>query len=215
MNARKQLLTAAAALSLVLAGSFAAPHAAADAQVAYKPIPAGDYNLDPMHCVVGFSIRHLEINWVEGRFKDVSGTIHYNDADPTKSSVSYKTKVDSIDTGIEMRDKHLKTADFFDAAKYPEISFQSTKVERASDHYTMFGDLTLHGVTRPISFPFTLTGAVTDPWGNTRIGIRGTTKINRQDYGMTYGKPMTGGGVDVGNEVNIVLNLEATQAKAK
>lgn len=186
------------------------------AKVAYLPIPAGEYKIDPAHSIIGFAIRHLEINWVEGRFKDFSGTINYNEQDVTKSSVAFNAKIESIDTGVEPRDKHLRTADFFDAAKYPEMTFKSTRIERkGKDRFVLYGDFTLKGVTKQIAFPFNLTGAIKDPWGNTRFGIQAQTKINRRDYGITYGNAMANGGLDVGNEVTIDLQLEALMPAPK
>jgi polyisoprenoid-binding protein YceI len=186
------------------------------AKVSYAPIPAGDYNIDPAHSIIGFSIRHLEINWIEGRFKDFKGTIRYDESDITKSSVEFTAKIESIDTGVEARDKHLRTADFFDAAKYPDMTFKSTRIERkGKDNYVLYGDFALKGVTKQISFPFTITGAIKDPWGNTRFGINAKTKINRRDYGITYGNAMENGGLDVGNEVTIDLQLEAVKPKPK
>jgi polyisoprenoid-binding protein YceI len=186
------------------------------AKVNYVPIPAGDYKIDPMHSIIGFAIRHLEINWVEGRFKDFTGTIRYDDADITKSSVEFTAKVESIDTGVEPRDKHLRTADFFEVEKYPEMTFKSTRVERKGKMGgVLYGDFTLKGVTKQVSLPFTLTGAIKDPWGNTRFGVNAKTVINRRDFGITWGKPLDGGGLDVGNEVTINLQLEALKPAPK
>ena len=185
-------------------------------RVSYAPIPGGEYKIDPAHSIIGFAIRHLEINWVEGRFKDFVGIIRYDESDVTKSSVEFTAKIESIDTGVEARDKHLRTADFFDAAKYPEMTFKSTRVERkGKDGYVLHGDLTLKGVTKPVALPFTITGAIKDPWGNMRFGINAQTKINRRDYGITWGKAMEGGGLDVGNEVTIDLQLEALKPAPK
>ena len=179
------------------------------AKVAYVPILAGDYRMDPAHSVIGFFIRHNELTLVTGRFKNFTGTIHY-DTDVTKSSVEFNARVESIDTGVEGRDKHLRTADFFDVEKYPEMTFKSTRVERKGKaSYVLHGDLTLKGVTKPIALPFTLTGAIKDGRGNTRIGIAAQTKIDRRDYGITWGRPLTGGGFDVGHDVTIDLHLEA------
>jgi polyisoprenoid-binding protein YceI len=185
------------------------------AKVSYAPIPGGDYKIDPAHSIIGFAIRHLEINWVEGRFKDFTGTIHYNDADVTKSSVEFTAKVESIDTGVEPRNKHLRTADFFEVEKYPEMTFKSTSVERKGKSYVLHGDFTLKGVTKQVALPFTITGAIKDAQGNTRFGINAQTKINRRDYGITYGNAMENGGLDVGNEVTINLQLEAMKPAPK
>ncbi len=216
------LVTALAALvALPLAGvggasSWVAAAQEKAAKVNYVPIPAGEYKVDPAHSIVGFAIRHLEINWVEGRFKDFTGTIRYDDADITKSAVEFTAKVESIDTGVEPRDKHLRTADFFEVEKYPEMTFKSTRVERKGKQGgVLHGDFTLKGVTKQVSLPFTITGAVKDPWGNTRFGVNARTVINRRDFGITWGKPLDGGGLDIGNEVTINLQLEALKPAPK
>ena len=185
-------------------------------KVAYAPIPGGDYKLDPAHSLIGFAVRHLEINWVGGRFKEFEGTVHYDEKDVTKSSVEFSAKVASVDTEVEARDKHLRTADFFEVEKYPTMIFKSTRVERkGKDAFVLHGDLTLKGVTKPVALPFTLKGAVKDPWGNTRIGVDAETKINRRDFGINYGNAFAGGGLDVGNEVTISLRLEAVKPGPK
>jgi polyisoprenoid-binding protein YceI len=214
------LMALAAVAALPLAGGVASAVVAVAqekaAKINYVPITGGDYKIDPMHSIIGFAIRHLEINWVEGRFKDFTGTIHYDDSDLAKSSVEFTAKIESIDTGVEARDKHLRTADFFEAEKYPEMTFKSTRVERKGKNGgVLYGDFTLKGVTKQVSLPFTITGAVKDPWGNTRFGVNAKTTINRRDYGITWGKPLDGGGFDVGNEVTINLQLEAFKPAAK
>ena len=191
----------------------------ADAQqkaagVTFEAIPTGDYRVDPGHSVIGFSIRHFELSFVTGRFKEFNSTIHYDASDVTKSSVEFTAKVESIDTGVAGRDNHLRTADFFDVAKFPEMTFKSTKVEKKGKGYVMHGDLTLKGVTKPISFPFEVVGAVKDNRGNMRFGIAAETKINRRDYGITWGAKMPNGGLNVADEVIINLQLEAVKAAA-
>lgn len=184
-------------------------------KVTYAPIPSGEYKIDPAHSVIGFAIRHYEISLVRGRFKDFTGTIRY-EADVSKSSVAFAAKIESIDTGVDPRNAHLRTADFFDAAKYPAMTFKSTRVERKSqDQYVLHGDFTFKGVTKQISFPFAMTGAIKDAQGNTRFGVAAQTIIDRRDYGITWGKPMANGGLDVGNEVMIDLQLEAMKAASK
>jgi len=194
-----------------------AQESAAAVKVNYAPIPAGEYSLDPAHSRIGFAVRHLEIAMVSGRFKDFTGTIKYDDKDVTKSSVQFTAKIDSIDTEVEARDTHLKSPDFFDAAKFPEMKFVSTKVERGSgsNQYTMTGDLTIRGVTKQVSFPFTLTGAVKDPWGGTRFGVSAETKLNRKDFGVNFQNALPLGGFDVANEVVVSLDLEAVKAEPK
>lgn len=184
----------------------------ADAQVNFEAIPTGDYKLDPAHSVIGFAIKHFEISLVRGRFKDFNGTVHYDATDVTKSTVEFTAKVESIDTGVDARDKHLRTADFFEVTKYPEMTFKSTKVEKKGKGYVLHGDFTLKGVTKPISLPFTLTGAVKDNRGNMRFGIAAETKINRRDYGITWGAKLPNGGLNVADEVTIDLQLEALKA---
>lgn len=183
--------------------------AAKPSKPAFLPIPGGDYRLDVAHSVIGFAILHNELALVKGRFKDFTGTIHYDDKDVTKSSVEFNAKVTSIDTGVEGRDRHLRTADFFDVEKFPEMAFKSTKVERKGQSYTLHGDLTMKGVTKPVALPFTMAGAIKDGRGNTRIGIAAQTKIDRRDFGITWGRALAGGGFDVGHDVMIDLQLEA------
>ena len=185
-------------------------------KVKYVPIPGGEYKMDASHSVIGFSIRHFEISWVRGRFKDFVGTINYDESDVTKSTVEFTAKIESIDTGVQNRDAHLRTADFFDAAKFPDMTFKSTRIERkGKDQYVLHGDFTLKGVTKQISFPFTLTGAVKDARGNTRFGVAAQTTLDRREYGITWGMPLGNGGVNVGNEVTIDLQLEALKAAPK
>jgi polyisoprenoid-binding protein YceI len=222
MKMIRAAIIAAAFMALILAlggsvfvGKQATLAANKPDTVKYLPIPAGNYKIDPPHTTIGFSIRHLEINWISGRFKDIEGTIVFDDHDISKSSVNFKAKIDSVDTGVAARDKHLQTADFFDAAKYPDMTFQSTKVEKKGKAYMLTGDLTIKGVTRSISFPFTMTGAVKDSRGNTRFGVSAETKINRRDFGINYGGAMPTGGLDVGDMVTVTLNFEAVKTEPK
>src|SRR5918993_262509 len=165
-------------------------------KVDYAPIPGGDYKIDPAHSLIGFAVQHLEINWVEGRFKEYEGTIRYDDKDVTKSSVEFSAKVASLDTEVEARDKHLRTADFFEVEKYPTMTFKSTRVERkGKEALVLHGDLTLKGVTKPVQLPFQVTGAVKDTRGNTRFGIEAKARLNRRDFGINYGSAFAGGGL--------------------
>jgi polyisoprenoid-binding protein YceI len=203
------LFALATGAGLMIPAANARPQAA---KVRYAPIPGGDYRIDPAHSTIGFAIRHYEINWVEGRFKDFNGTIHFDDQEITRSSVEFSAKVESIDTGVAQRDQHLRSADFFEVAKHPEMSFKSRKVERQGKNgYILHGDFTLKGVTKQVALPFTITGAIKDPRGNTRFGVEAHTKINRHDYGITYGKALESGGFEIGREVTINLHLEAMQ----
>jgi polyisoprenoid-binding protein YceI len=200
---------AAVFVAVSLAGAQQKP-----AGVSFETIPTGEYRVDPAHSVIGFSIRHFEISFVRGRFKDFNSTIHYDAADLAKSTVEFTAKVESIDTGVAGRDNHLRSADFFDVAQFPEMKFKSTKVEKKGSGYVLHGDFTLKGVTKPISFPFNLTGAIKDNRGSVRFGVAAETKINRRDYGITWGAKMANGGLNVADEVIIDLQLEAVKAAA-
>lgn len=199
--------------ALLVAVSFTKQVADAQQQKpTFEPIPSGEYKLDPAHSVIGFAVRHFELSLVRGRFKEFTGAINYDAADVTKSTVEFTAKVESVDTGVAGRDNHLRNADFFEVAKFPEMTFKSTKVEKKGNGYVLHGDFTLKGVTKPISFPFTLTGAIKDNRGNVRFGVAAETKINRRDYGITWGATMTNGGRNVADEVVIDLQLEAVKA---
>lgn len=200
--------------ALLVAASFSVDAQEKPAAVTFEAIPTGDYRVDAGHSVIGFSIKHFEISLVRGRFKEFTSTIHYDAADVTKSTVEFNAKVESIDTGVAGRDNHLRTADFFDVAKFPEMTFKSTKVEKKGKGYVLHGDLTLKGVTKPISMPFNLVGAIKDNRGNVRFGVAAETKINRRDYGITWGAKMANGGLNVADEVNIELQLEAVKPAA-
>lgn len=201
------VVVVAVSLSLNIADAQQKP-----AGVSFETIPTADYRVDPAHSVIGFSIRHFEISLVRGRFKDFTSTIHFDADDLTKSTVQFTAKVESVDTGVTGRDNHLRTADFFDVAQFPEMTFKSTKVEKKGNGYVMHGDFTLKGVTKQISFPFNLTGAVKDSRGNVRFGVAAETKINRRDYGINWGAKMANGGLNVADEVMIDLQLEAVKA---
>ena len=185
-------------------------------KTSYAPLTGGTYAIDPAHSSINFAVRHLLINDVRGRFDDYSGTILYNADDVSRSSVEFTAKVASIDTDIAKRDEHLRTADFFDVAKYPEMTFKSTRVERkGEDGFIAHGDFTLHGVTKQVALPFKLAGAVKDPWGGTRMGVEAATTINRQDYGVKWNQPMAEGGFVVADDVRIGLVLEAVKQEPK
>ena len=173
------------------------------------------WTLDPAHTLVEFAAKHLMITTVKGRFTGVSGTIHMDETDPTASSVEAVIDAASIDTRTDQRDAHLKSADFLEVARYPEITFRSTRVERAGDaHYRVTGDLTIHGVTRPVVLDVHDEGRTKDPWGGERAGFSATTRIDRRDFGLTWNQVIESGGVVVGNEIRITLEVEATKTAA-
>jgi polyisoprenoid-binding protein YceI len=172
---------------------------------------AEDYKIDPVHSSANFSVRHMMVSTVTGRFAGgVSGTIHYDDKDPSKSSVKATIKVASVNTDNENRDKDLRGPNFFDADKYPEITFESQKVEKRGDTYVAIGNFTMKGVTKQIELPFTIGGRINDGKGHGRLGVQSSTTLNRQDYGLSWNRTVEGGGVVVGNEVKIDLNVEGT-----
>ena len=173
------------------------------------------YQIDPAHTSINFAVRHLVISTVRGRFTDFSGAIQYDDKDVAKSSVEFTAKIASINTDVPQRDEDLRGANFFDAAKYPDLSFKSSKVEKHGDQLVCTGTLTIKGVAKQVEIPFKLSGPITDPWGNTRIGVEGALTINRQDYGIAYDRKLPDGGLVVGNDVRIDLDVEGVHKPAK
>ncbi len=174
---------------------------------------ADTYNVDPAHSNVGFKIRHL-VSYVTGRFTDFAGAIQLDAADLAKSSVTFTIKTGSIDTAEPKRDTHLKSPDFFDVAKYPEMTFSSTKIAKGSgDAYQVTGQFSMHGVTKEITIPVEFIGTTKDPWGGERAGFSTTFVLDRKDYGIEWNKVLDTGGTLVGNEVTATVNLEAAKAK--
>jgi len=179
-------------------------------------VRAATWDLDPAHTSVQFSVRHLMVSTVRGAFGKVAGTVAVDEQDLTRSKIQATIDAASIDTRIEKRDAHLKSPDFLDVAKYPTISFVSKKIERvAPDHFKVTGDLTLHGVTREATLDVEgPTPEMNDPWGKTRAGAQATTTINRKDFGLTWNQALEAGGVAVGDEVKITIDVEATKQPA-
>jgi polyisoprenoid-binding protein YceI len=173
---------------------------------------ADTYNLDPNHSRVAFSVSHLVINNVHGKFNEFSGTVvvDNNAIKEAKGTIEVK----SIDTGIAKRDGHLRTPDFFDAQKYPTITFVSKRAEKKGDENVLIGDFTMHGVTKEISLPVKLSGPITDPWGGTRIGVHAKTKLSRKEFGVSYNATSKTGSAVVGDEIEIEINAEAVKAKS-
>ncbi len=175
---------------------------------------ADEFVIDSVHSSIEFSVRHMMVTNVRGRFREFSGTIFYDDKDITKSSVRVTIKTASIDTGNENRDNHLRSPDFLDAAKYPEITFVSTRIEKRGEDYVCIGTLTIRGVSREVALPFRIFGVVKDPRGSTRMGVEAGLTINRLDYGVSWSRALEGGGLVVGNEVKIELNVQAIRRAA-
>jgi polyisoprenoid-binding protein YceI len=172
------------------------------------------WNIDPVHSVAEFKVKHMMISNVKGQFTGVSGKLTYDEADVTKSSVEATIDAASVNTREPQRDAHLKSADFFDVEKFPTLGFKSTRVSRTGEgELAVEGELMIHGVTRKVVFAVEgPTAPGKDPWGNTRIGISATTKINRKDYGLTWNAALETGGILVGEEVTITLDVEFVKA---
>lgn len=170
---------------------------------------AAPFKVDPAHSTVGFSVKHLGISTVRGVFTNFEGTIDYDAAKPEGSRAAGTIKVASIDTHVEARDKHLRSPDFFDAQKFPEIRYETVAARREGGDWVVTGQFTLHGVTKPIELRGTLAGPVKDPWGKTRISLSASGMINRQDYGVKWSQRLDNGGLVVGDEVKIELEIEA------
>ena len=171
---------------------------------------AASWEIDPAHASVEFRVRHLMVAWVKGAFPDVAGTVEIDETDLTKSKVSVTIGAASIDTNNAKRDEHLRSADFLDSASYPVITFVSKKIVVADGQLRqVIGDLTIRGTTREVTLSVAeLTPAIKDPWGNTRRGATATAEINRKDFGLTWNKALETGGMVVGDEVRIALDVE-------
>jgi len=175
------------------------------------------WQIDPAHTAAGFAVKHLMISTVRGQFKGVSGTVVWDDQDVSKSTIDVAIDATTVDTSEPMRDKDLKSEKFFDVAKYPTITFKSKKIENVSaGKLKVTGDLTIHGVTKEVVLDVEgPSNTVKDPWGNTRVAASATTKVNRQDYGVKWNASIDGGGVVVGDDVNITIDLEMTKKAPK
>jgi len=173
---------------------------------------ATTWNIDAAHTEVGFEVKHLMISKVRGRFGAVSGTIHLHDQDLSASSVAAEIETASIDTRQEQRDEHLRSADFFDVERFPVISFRSTRVERAGDGFQVTGDLTIRDVTRPVVLSVRDEGRGRDPWGGERAAFSASVTIDRRDFGLTWNQALETGGLLVGNDIRISLEVQAVKA---
>lgn len=174
---------------------------------------ADTYKIDPAHTTVGFSVRHLGLNDVHGLFREFEGTVVLDG--PKITSANGTIQVKSVDTGVQKRDDHLRTADFFDAANHPTITFKTKRVESAGGQAVMIADFTMRGVTKEIRLPTTLSGPIKDPWGAQRIGVQAKAKLNRKDYGIKYHQVLEKGILAVGDEVEISINAEAVKEAGK
>ena len=172
------------------------------------------YTIDTSHSHVAFTVRHMVFAKVKGHFTKWAAELDYDEKDPTRSTLSVEIDVASIDTREPQRDGHLRSADFFEAEKYPKIVYESRSVERAGDAgLRVVGDLTIHGVTREVALDVEPLGSGKDPWGNQRLGFEARTSINRADFGLKWNQVLETGGVLVGEKVDIEIELQAIKAK--
>ncbi|MFN7986003.1 MAG: YceI family protein [Thermoanaerobaculia bacterium] len=193
-------------LSLALAAALGA---------AALPALAETWTADTAHSSVGFAVRHMMVSNVKGSFDKFTASVDGDPADPASARISAKIEVASVNTREPKRDDHLRSGDFFDAAKFPEMTFASTKVEKVSaNRAKVTGNLSLRGVTKPVVLDVEYTAPVKNPWGKTVVGATATGKVNRQDFGVSWSKSLDGGGVVVGDEVTIQLELELIRQDA-
>jgi polyisoprenoid-binding protein YceI len=177
---------------------------------------AADYKIDADHSTVGFKIKHLAISTVPGRFTEFSGTFSFDPANIAASKANATIAAKSINTEQKKRDDHLRSPDFFDASQFPEITFKSSTVtEIDKENFKVIGALTIHGVTQSVTLDVTYTGSAKDPWGNDRAAFTATTKLNRKDFGLTWNKLLESGGLLVGEEVSVTIEIEGIKIPSK
>ncbi len=198
MNSKRYFTILAAVVVLVASAVMAAP--------------ADEYTSDPAHSSIEFSVKHMVITNVKGTFDIFEAVIMFNPENLDQSSVDVSIDVASVNTRDEKRDEHLRSPDFFDAAKFPVITFKSSKISKKGDGYIAAGTLTIRGVSKEVELPFQLNGPITNPWGQVVMGIELDFKINRKDFGVNWSKTMDNGGLVVGDDVKIEINLEAKKS---
>jgi polyisoprenoid-binding protein YceI len=170
------------------------------------------WTFDLAHSSVNFTVRHMVVSKVRGRFTRWGGSLAMDERDPSRATVDVSIEAASVDTGVEQRDTHLRSADFFDAERYPTLAFKSKRIEKTGEgSYQLFGDLTMHGVTRPVTLEVEFAGSAKDPWGGVRAGFSARTTIDRRDFGLTYNQLLETGGVVVGEKVEIGIEVEAVK----
>lgn len=172
------------------------------------------WNLDVTHSAIHFFVRHMVISKVHGRFAKWTGVLELDEQELTRSSVDVRIDAASIDTQVADRDAHLRSADFLDVAKHPEIRFTSKRIEKDGEGYRVVGDLSLHGVTREVVLAAEFAGLGKDPWGNTRAGFSAKASLDRKEFGLVWNAALETGGVLVGEKVEIAIELEAVKAQA-
>ncbi|MGC2236881.1 MAG: YceI family protein [Pyrinomonadaceae bacterium] len=174
---------------------------------------SGVYNFDKAHTFIGFRVKHMGLIEVPGYFRDFTGAVTYDAKDVSKSTVEFSAKIASVDTGVAGRNGHLQKPEFFDAEKFPEMKFKSTKIDKKGKQWMVTGDLTIRDVTKSITFPFDVVGFIAGERG-TRMGITAETMINRRDYGVNYDQKLPNGTPSVSDEIKVTLQIEANMAAA-
>ncbi|RLE21073.1 MAG: polyisoprenoid-binding protein [Acidobacteria bacterium] len=178
------------------------------------PAAAGDFAIDTAHSSVGFKVAHLVVSKTRGSFQAFSGRIHLDEENIARSTVAVTIDVASLSTANEKRDEHLRSPDFFDVESHPQITFKSTSVKKSGSGHVAIGELTIRGVSHRVDLPFVVNGPITDPWGNQRIGVQiKPITIDRRDFGLTWSQALETGGLMVGNEIEIEIEVEAVQVK--
>jgi len=174
---------------------------------------ASSWELDASHSVLGFSVKHMMISNVHGRFDKATGTLELDDKDVTKSSVKIEIETGSVNTNEPKRDGHLKSPDFFEAEKFPKMTFKSKSITKAGNNFKVVGDLTIKNVTKEVTLDVELSAEAKDPWGNVKRGVTVSGKLNREDFGLTWNKALEAGGVLVGKDVSLTLDAEFNKKK--
>ena len=171
-----------------------------------------NWNVDAAHSSIGFSVKHMMVSKVRGSFGDFNANVEANETDLTNANIAFNINVASINTGNEDRDNHLRSADFFNAEAFPEIKFVANNISKNGEEYKIAGDLTIKDITKPIVFEAEYEGKGTNPWGQEVVGFSAETKINREDFGLTWNQALETGGVLVGKDIKITVELEANPA---
>ena len=171
-----------------------------------------NWKIDTSHSTVEFAVKHMMFTTVKGRFTDVTGTIAFDPNDPVNGRADITIDASTVDTRDAKRDAHLRSADFFDVEKFPTLTFRTTNVAGTAKRFALTGDLTIRGITRPVTLDVTFEGAGPDPWGGERAGFSASATVNRRDFGLTWNAALETGGVLVGDEVKIAIELELLKA---
>ncbi|MGW2364285.1 YceI family protein [Streptomyces sp. NPDC001667] len=202
--------TSTATATLDASGTSATATLAVDPALAAL---TGEYTVDPTHSSIGFTVRHAMVTNVKGSFTEHEGTLRLDGSDPSRSTASLDVRIESVDTGMKDRDAHLRGADFFEAERFPLMTFRSTTAQQlGGDRYRITGDLTIKDVTRPLSIDLEFNGSATDVYGNERVGFEGSAEILRSDWGLTWNAALETGGVMVSDKVKLTFDISAVKS---